>query len=870
MPKNKAMLLGDVHVKPALFKGLDPIFKRFKSKTFLAQNDRQKGLEICQTLCKLIKKEKAPCFLLPAVLEFVRRVEEERILERYTFNTFELWLNQYSGLSGEENYELRSKIAGKKIERSDYQVLFPIGMGKMYQGTHIVTAHKSPDLDTTIASFWGWLDAFAARVSDGLHLWNVPGGPPASQIEIDWLFRDAIDLGIFSSLAKTRTALTLTGHDLMTQKDLMRVLPEGSIASIDHERDQKAVVIVDQDGAYLGDWRNVDVEGVRQVIILLSSCIRWFENALHLQLISLFAKKKLLFSDIASKLHDLFDLKIGSCEPASAFSSKQDQQISYFISKVVGIKEGKMASFDRLLSALASWSKTPFANCEKMLSSMKSLFNSKGEITEDRPQIFHFLEGAVSVLHEAIFQIRERMEKLDVALKTKVEVFGHNPTFVTVRSDLEEIRTKIGSYLSLTVAYPDSGKLFPVGVISAAALRRPFLGTVSLRDFCNREEMTIPPYFEVISVIDHHKSQLNTFSAPLALIADVQSSNTLVAKCAFQINDRYTFGNQTQEEIDRQIGKLAKAKNREGMRLLQRLFKKKEASSAKEGCFIHPDREMLEYFHFLYAILDDTDLLTKVSAEDVECVVSLLNRLKSLASSEEMEILSLEDLPRDASFPKKAAQRILQNDEMYSLYKKVYLYRETEIEKNLGLCSQGEPSTVFADTKEQNGCCRVGQTKLFASNFPFFAKHADGIRRAFLKKAEEVHQDKKEIDLHLHMISTIVSAEEVYQGKATTHPHQDELWIWVPQEEVAVEHLKRFLSAFQSSPSLQQDLAAKTMEVEFLGQNGEELSLVFQESFFSIPHRFSNRNLPLAVFRFRAGALNSRKAMVSPFLPLLA
>ena len=35
-------------------------------------------------------------------------------------------------------------------------------MGKIYEGTHFVTAHKSPDLDTTIASFWGWLDAFAA------------------------------------------------------------------------------------------------------------------------------------------------------------------------------------------------------------------------------------------------------------------------------------------------------------------------------------------------------------------------------------------------------------------------------------------------------------------------------------------------------------------------------------------------------------------------------------------------------------------------------------------------------------------------------------------------------------------------------------
>ncbi len=53
-----------------------------------------------------------------------------------------------------------------------------------------------------------------------------------------------------------------------------------------------------------------------------------------------------------------------------------------------------------------------------------------------------------------------------------MEVFDHRPTFVTVRSDVEEIRYKMGSYLSLTVAYPDKGKFFPVGAIYAADLRK--------------------------------------------------------------------------------------------------------------------------------------------------------------------------------------------------------------------------------------------------------------------------------------------------------------------------------------------------------------------------------------------------------------
>ena len=240
-----------------------------------------------------------------------------------------------------------------------------------------------------------------------------------------------------------------------------------------------------------------------------------------------------------------------------------------------------------------------------------------------------------------------------------------------------------------------------------------------------------------------------------------------------------------------------------------------------------------------------------MSALDVQCVASLLNRLKG------KKIIDLSDLPRDRKFPKEAAQRILQNDDMYSLYKKVYQHREKEIEKNIALCN------VFADTKEQNGCCRVGQTKIFAANLKQLSKHEEAIQRAWLQKAEKVHKDKPEINLHIHMISTIVSAEEVYQGTTGKYSHKDELWIWIPEQEVAVEHLKRFLSAFQSSPGLKNN----SFEVEFLGSNADLLASTFAESFIEIPHKKVKKGLPIAVLKYKAGSLNSRKAMVSPFLP---
>ena len=863
----KPGLLGNFEIGKGAFPHLDSLFKKFQTKDFIGSIDRKRSEMINRSLCELIQKEPEPCFLLPHVLGFVEKVGREKLLHHYNFTSFEIWLNQYSGLSAEENYRVRAKVAGKWIERSDYQVLFPIGMGKVYPGTHFVTAHKSPDLDTTIASFWGWLDAFAARVGDGLHVWNLPEGPPPSQIEIDWIFRDLFGPAVFTHLPKTRTLLNLSGNDLMSQKGFLRKTPDELLASIDHEGERNSVVIVDSEGFYLGDWRNLDVEGVQQVIILLSSCLRWFENHLHLQMISLFAKEKLHFDEIKPLLDSLFGMTLEECEPARQFSSKQKVQVEHFLVRVLGFKKGMKDSFEGLGKGLSAMGEVPFEGTHELLARMKKLFDAKGLLVEARPKIFHFLEIAVKTLHEAIFKIRGRLERLDVALKTKSEVFGDSPVFVTVRSTLEEIQNKMGNHPYLTVTYPDEGRFFPVGIIQAADVRKNSLGTVSLRDFCNRDEMGIPPYLEVISVIDHHKSALNTFSAPMAIISDAQSSNSLVADLAIEINDRYSLLGQNEAQIGKLLEDVGSGSTPMDRRLLLRLLERKRAAEMKGHFFIDPAREYIEYLHFLYGILDDTDLLSKVSQIDVEVVASLLNRLKTLSVQKETEIIQLDDLPRDKSFPKKAAQRILQNEDMYSLYRKVYAYREKEVAKNLELAANGESSNLFADTKEQNGCCRVGQTKIFANNLELFEKNGAAIQRVWVKKAQEVFKKTPEIDLHIHMISTIVSADEVYRGTQGKYHHKDQLWIWINGNDSSREHLKHFLSSFQNSPGLKNN----PLELEFLGDNAADLSELFKESFIEVTEvkDHHQKQIPIAVLKYNAGSLNSRKAMISPFLPTL-
>lgn len=816
-------LLSDHSITIRLFDNIDAIIKKLKSSK--EKIERRKSDLVGQTLLELIQEEKEPCFLLAAVLDFVRRVDEAKILPHYTFTNFEIWLNQYSGLSFEDNYAVRAKIVGKKIERGDYQALFPVGMGKIYEGTHFVTAHKSPDLDTTISSFWGWVDAFGAKLSEGLHIWNLPEGPPASQIEVEWIFKDLFGEAVFTHLPKVRTILNLNGNDLMTQKGLQKKGVETSIAEIEHDLDENAVIVVDEQGFYIGDWRVSDVEGVRQVIISLASCLRWFENALHLNLISTFSKEKVRIVDLEHLLNQLLKTKLEGSEPALEYSLKQKAQVELFMQKVLGMKKGLKSDFEELASVLSRLGKIPFGGVKGLVEKMRGaeLFDAKGDLIDERPRIFRFLEGMIQSLHKGIKEIRSRMEKLDIAIETKYKVFSRQANTVTARSEVEEIRNKMGQYSYLTVVHPDKDRLYPVGVIQASFLRKPILGTVSLRDFCNRSEMGIPPYLDVISVIDHHKSDLTTFAPPAASLSDAQSTNTIVAQKAFEIND----------------------------------------ANRKKPNYIHPEREYIEYLHFLYGIIDDTDLLTKVSAVDVQCVASLLNRLKSLAKGKKQTIVKIDDLPRDRNFPKKAAKIILQNEDMYSLYRKVFQFREKEVEKNLILCAKGEESNLFADTKEQNGIARVGQTKIFAANVGHFEKHLDQIRHIWLQKAKKFYKERKEIDLHFHMISTIVSAEEVYLGKTAQYKHEDEMWIWIPNSELAVEHLKSFLNNFQNSAACKNNL----MEVEFLGSNGEELARIFQESFLEIPSRKRKKNLEIAVLRYKAGSINSRKAMISPYLP---
>ncbi len=865
------MNLGEFTLKGHLFENLDEIFKPFRKAVFTALNEHQKSLVVNRTLLELIQSS-ASSFLLDAVIEFMEKVLEEHILELYNFSFFEMYINQFSELSSCDNYQVRGKIMGKLIPRDEYQVFFPIGMSKIYQGTHFVTAHSSPDLDTTVASFWGWVDAFAAQVGDGIHVWNVPGGPPTTQIEIGFLFNEIFGNAVFDCLAKTRESLTITSLDLMTQKGMVRKETHELTLSSYHDRQHHAIVLVDKEGYYLGDWHYFDIEGVRRIIGSLNNCLQWLESNIHMELISLFAKKNLMTEDLSRFIDETLQKKIRDYKPSGEFNLRQEKYLQDYLIKVLQVEKGIESTFEDFIFAMENFSITEFNRFFKELQSLKAadLFDEEGKLIENRPLIFSHMEKLVKYLAESFHSLRTYVDRLEVAFKVKTDVLGHLPQGLTQRTDLEEILTKIGTYPYLTVNHlQKSAKKVPIGIIFSSRLQSTSFGTVTLRDFCNREEVKIPSYLDVISVIDHHKVSLQTLSPPMVLISDAQASNTLIAKSTFTINDKYSLGGMTADSIDKQLDEAKKKFNTpSGTRIFQRLLQKKMISSSPYNYSIDPKREFVEYLHFIYAILDDTDLLTKITRMDLSVIASLLNRMKTIITGKEQEIVHFDDLTHDATFDRAAAKRLLQNEDFYSLYDKIYRSKEEMLDANLSQCGIGISKNIFTDTKTLNQICRIGQTKLFAKNHPSFNQNASGIRKSWQETCLDFYESHHNVDVYVHMLSTIASAEELYQGKELDCSQKDELWFWIPHTEVAIAHFKLFLNAFRRSKRIQ----GEEMEVEFSGENANELSLIFKESFAPISHTLSDdkKGLPLAILRYRSGLLNSRKVYIAPYLPSLA
>jgi len=842
------------------------LIEKFCKQDFKNLPYHKKLHDVFKALCDEILQSSFD-FFFPKIIFFFHELHVLKILPNVKFYHFELWINQFSMLDKEKEMELRSRIVGKQIPRDAYQIYFPIGQNKTYKGPHFITSHASPDLDTTVASFWGFMDAFGAKVSESLHLWNVPKDAPSHQVEFKMIFDDLFSKYLIDLSAKSFNSLEISALELVSQKNIFHKSWEESSLSIDAEKSNQAAIIIDDKGYFEGDWRSQDIEGVRQVVMLVNQMLRHFQNRFQKKLINLFSKQDLKFNELQSFLDEAFNTPLWAQDAMNDTSDKQRKHVGDYMVRILSVKQGLDANLEDLAKGLNSHHLEGFQKFIDTASSksMQKLFNKEGEIEKNASMLFLSLDQIIETLDFAIHQTRNFVDKLKVTLDIKSKVFNLSPLVVSEKAEVEELRAKMANNAYITVCRQEDHKAYPLGVVYAEDLYRPTLGSVTLRDFSNKEETKIPAYLEVISLIDHHKVHINNTIPSTMYISDAQSSNVTLAKLAFEINDRFSTSGMNKETILKQMDELKGDLNQSSSRrLYRRLLQKLEVLDRRGNFQVSKDREYTEYLHFLFAILDDTDLLSKVTRIDVEIVKDLLNRMKSIMLGKEVEVLNFDDISESSDFVQNAVARLLRNGDLFSITQKVYVQKQIFTNQLMNEAAARENNLFFADTKEQNGCARIGQFKIYSSNYPTYLSQEGLLKKAFVDESQKVFDRKKDIDLHIFMLSTVQGAEERVEEK---NPHMDELWIYLPKE-APYGHLRAFLNGFSSAAHTiksVKEIIYSTQDDEL----AEDILASSLENTLKLKAKKENANFNglMITLKVLKGSMNSRKSAISPFLP---
>lgn len=823
----------------------------------------------CSILHRALAQAPLQSFCLCQVLEYFRDLNTQfEPEERLGLAHFEVWLNGRGDISAEDQLEIRAKIAGKHLPRRAYQVYFPIGTGGEIEGSHVVTGHSAPDLDTAIASFWGWTDAFAAKVGSQVHSWNLPGGALAPQDR--QIFEDLMGPHLLAELPKSRTELALNALDLVDPNALISRSAEQSV--VDLADQSRLVVWKDARGYCRGEWRAEDAAAIGRVTGPLAESLLFLEAQLHSHLLASLARPGIGAGAACRAFRELAQQRLIDLTPIAALGQEQREMLSIFVQRLMHLEGGLQTSIEQFLN----WAERSAGIClpdlKQGLRDFNALFKSLtfegAEATIDVQELPEILQ----IVNSATRGARRALSRLDVQILIKQRVLGMQAAQIFTRAGLEEVRLKLQVHEILTVVYPESAEGgIAIGAIDAKALQRAGLASVTLRDFCNREAVKIPPYFQVISAIDHHALRIQSERVPVLSAADVQSCNVLLAEAAFALNDHFGSGGLESKAVDAQwseeLRQIPKSLSPSRLYLLQRLLIRKSRRQRAGSWFVHPAREWAEYLSFLLAIFDDTDLLSKATPRDVRCVAQLLNRAKSLQVGREVEMISIGDLDEGESFVRAAANRLLRHRETYSIYSRVYRFRASCIERAIRASAEGLSDDFYSDTKEQNNCARVGQSKLFAENLPSFWQNAVPLRARWLAIAQSICSTHPDIDLHLHMCSTIAGADEVLRGCGETESSQlDQLWFWLPESVLARENMAIFLNGLARS----RELSEKALKLELINDGDGRLEELCRNCFSNC--RLEKTDCAafegaMFALHFPAGALNSRKTSISPHLP---
>lgn len=756
-------------------------------------------LHVFPSLTKFLMEHPSPCFLLHEVVKQLEGKYAEGV--QLSISDYEYYLKHRSNLTKEEQMMVRQKIMGRKGPQEMAQTLFPVAANGKLPGSIVVTAHMSPDIDTVVSSFNGWMDAFEMDVAENLHRWNVPNDPKEI-LEVKLLFINHFGPNFFSILSDNRTVLTLTALDLATTQGLKTYHLDDRTLDVSSEESKHACCVVDEEGNFIGGWLAEDVEKVRVVIDGLNHCIRWLQNAFFQALVSK-----------EGNTQALLEKKIEELEPYKEFSPARRKHLDAFLSRVLDVPQGVLSTVHDLLNILEKKSKFGF---NPFLEAMKR--HIKGE-TDDLEKLFNLLSDAFK-------RLRFHLDTFRIALLVKEKVYDESKMSVHPHAAIEEIHLRIQDHSAIFVTRERKVE----GVIYASRLRNPTQGSVVLRDFSNPNEIGIPRYMEIASVLDHHKSEIKTHRVATIHTMDVQSSNVIGAKIAFEFNKKLVTSNPSEKELDEMLllGAQQTHDKRE-LRIMERVLEERIARAMQLG-WCDSRRELSDYRMFLYAILDDTDLLAKKTHLDHEVVVELVNRLVSLEHNKITEVID-----------PTSSKPLIQNPELYRYYKTVYSLKEEDVENRL------ESLKIFNDTKKQGGAL-VSQLKVYPNNIATLTKNYAAVAKTW-------YEYKTEQPLKILMLTTVEGAEDLFKGVKPKQDHKDEIWISSHDTDEGRTQISYFLMMFFQ-------LQAKKQIEASMPQN---LRAIFEEVVGNVIEIKEHKH-PWIILKFEAGTITSRKKDISPCL----
>ena len=847
-----------LYAVPTVFPETNQFFS-FLDGQVSSMSEMQKYDIVHRKLFELIK-DSSKNFLLSEVVDFLLKANKNKVLSsNVSINSFEYWLNsqrETKKLSAEEDFLIREKIVGKKIPRSEYGRFFPLRKDKFFIGSHHVTAHSQPDIDTLVASFINWLDSFACRVSKNFNYWNVPQGEPNEFSS--YFFFKFFGNDLFSRIARYKSRIFNVAIDFSDQGLLEYLSPEASTKEIPFSGD-KHYILTDKRGYYVGAWHQEDAKAVQNILNLFNEVLTDFNDIFIEKLLfvlhSLENNKKTSFLEQDILSQKIFELKYKN-------SSDKRKNLKAFLEGVLELEQGVETTINHFFLAISKKDRT----LEKSYKTFKDLFREylvEAEVIyKNRESISYQLVSSLfqsyHKLYASFVEVRNALDsylnRLDIAIKIKRRVLNLNHRYIFTKTPTKDILTKSRDNRFVTVIFKtDKGELVPVGAVDKKKLLSSVHGYVSLRDFSNTDEIELDSSIQIISILDHHRINIKTDECINVNIANVQSSSTLLAEMILAINEAYSSLGFSKDDLEKNLKLLEKRERTQEFFLLKNTLMAVEDNLLhQKDYWIDEKREFQEYILLIVAILDDTDFLTKSEIRDLKVLTKLLNRVLWIQSKKIDKLLFLGSLSL-----KEGISYLVNREPLKSLCKEIYSFREQILTKFLSSPEEYR-LRLFEDCKIQKSNYSISQLKLLKGNETLF----NSVRNNLINLWFSFIELKQNVFFHLHMLSTVKS---LIVDEDTNLDGLDEIWIFsqleLVNEKVA---LREFLQKFIEAECL--NLKHFSMSIE--GNNCKQLDFLKDFSTYGKFDFVKNDQLKrdLIILRFDKGSINSRKGQITPYL----